>query len=323
MDIHTIKPKNLISESSSQLQESKKSSTNKTTPKVMLTKTTKVHKVHKNTTTTKTVTAQTDNKPKQKPSKMDIVKAKAAKAKTSATTTATTQPKCKSEGSSSVSASASASASTSDPARKKKDSTKGKQEATGNKKADGIKYQKRTASEVDDSDVENESEAEGQLGNHRPTKTSPTNRCPFFITCVPSRHIQKDKAEDTAVRSTLKRKRAVRNDAIWKMITGGVVASPEPSTATTMITSNKTAVTAVSCADFCVVDEVREVVDQLSIQEDDSENKTGDVTDMNARGGQSYDAPTAASTSPRRKTLDVVDDAAFEKLWDVARGKFD
>lgn len=166
------------------MQESKKSSTNKTTPKVMLTKTTKVHKVHKNTTTTKTATAQTDNKPKQKPSKMDIVKAKAAKAKTSATTTTTTQPKCKSEGSSSASASASASASTSDPARKKKKGlTKGKQEATGNKKADGIKYQKRTASEVDDSDVENESEAEGQLGNHRPTKTYvfSSSMCSLFV----------------------------------------------------------------------------------------------------------------------------------------------
>lgn len=158
-------------------QDSKKSSSNKTTSKVMPSKTTKVHKVHNNTKATTTATAQADKKPKQTlkqkaPSKEDIVKAKAAMKEAAATTTATTKPKCKSKGSSFASASASASSLTFDPAKnKKKASTKEKQETTGTKKAEGIKSQKRTASEVDDRDVENESEAEGQLGHRRPTKT--------------------------------------------------------------------------------------------------------------------------------------------------------
>lgn len=157
-------------------QDSKKSSSKNATPKIMPSKTAKVHKVRKNTKATTTATTQTDKKLKQKlkekaPSKKDTIKTNTMKKEASATTTATTKPTCKSKGSSSASASASVSASTSDPDKKKKASTKEKQEATGTEKAEDIKSQKRPASEVDNTDVTNESEPEGQLGLHRPTKT--------------------------------------------------------------------------------------------------------------------------------------------------------
>lgn len=108
---------------------------------------------------------------------------------------------------------------------------------------------------------------------------------------MPSRHIQKVKAEETDVRSILKRKKAARNDAIWKMITGGLVASSDSPSATTTIKTNKEVetmgeststatifdtvttlitevaptVTAVGGVDYRVVDEVRDAVDQLSM----------------------------------------------------------
>ncbi|KAF9550257.1 hypothetical protein EC957_001164 [Mortierella hygrophila] len=194
-------------------------------------------------------------------------------------------------------------------------------------------YQKRTASEVDDKDVENESDAEGQLGHHRPIKT---------------RRIRKDKAEETDnARSVLKRKKAARNDAIWRMITSDSVTPSDLSTKTTMTTTKKEvetmgesiitattlameialaaavpAVTAVSGVDSRVVDEAQDAVDQLSIHEGDSENKTGDITDMNTSVDQDADTPAAAAISPRRKTLNVLNDTALEKLWAVTRGKF-
>ncbi|KAG9065147.1 hypothetical protein KI688_002469 [Linnemannia hyalina] len=250
--------------------------------------------------------------------------------------------KCKSKESSSArsssaSASAAASASTSDPANKKMASAKEKQEITGAKAAKGEKYQKRTAFEVDDKDVENESEAEGQLGHYRPTK---------------ARRIRKDKAEETDdARSILKRKKAARNDAIWRLITSGPVTPSDLSIKTTTTTTKNEVETmgesiikvaiidtvttlamevalaaAVSGVDSRVVDEARDAVDQLSIHEGDSENKTGDITDMNISGGQSSDASAAAvaaaAISPRRKTLNVLNDTALEKLWAVTRGKF-
>ncbi|KAF9156072.1 hypothetical protein BG015_007375 [Linnemannia schmuckeri] len=252
MDALTTKTKELTSESS-QPQDSKKFS-HKSTPKVRSSKTSKVHKDIKMTTAAH---AQTDKKQKLKQkakSKKDAAKANAAKKEADAAAT-----KFKPKGSSS--ASAPASASVSDPTKKKKKtSTKG---AASAKESEGSKAHKRTASEVEGSNEEDEDEAEGWLRYHRPTKTYVfsssvhvfqyvdfwkelineadriINPLLLHITYVLSRRIQKGKGDGINTRPASKRKESVHNPAIWKMISGGSIASSDSSTTTTMITTDK------------------------------------------------------------------------------------
>ncbi|KAF8946210.1 hypothetical protein BGZ47_001032 [Haplosporangium gracile] len=331
MNTLATKTKKLTSESS-QPQDSMKSS-HKFIPKIKSSKTTKVHKSTKMTTA---VHAQTDKKGKleqKAKSKKDATKAKAAKKEAGAATS-------KSKSKESSSASAPASASTSNPAKKKKkkNSTKG---AAGTKESEGSKACKRTVSEVEDSDKEDEyeDEAEGRLGYHRLTKI---------------RRIQKGKAEEVNARPAPKRKESVHNPAIWKVICGGSIASSDSSTTTTMITMDKddktmdeTAIKAAiidsvtsatitsvmkvapatdtppSGVGLRVIEEVRDAVDQLSVHENNLWDRTGDFRATDLSKDQGSAIATATTIIPRHKTLDILNNDALEKDWAAARGKLD
>lgn len=63
----------------------------------------------------------------------------------------------------------------------------------------------------------------------------------FFLSfTILSRRIKKDKSEETDARPTHTNKGSVRNPAIWKIVSGGVVASSDSAVTTTtaIVTGN-------------------------------------------------------------------------------------
>ncbi|KAG0298631.1 hypothetical protein BGZ96_009705 [Linnemannia gamsii] len=361
METHRSKSKKLAE--LSQTQDSKKSSGSKTL-KVKSSKTTRVQK-------SKPTTSSDKKKQKEKlqqRAKADKESVKAKAQNKEATCSSTT--KSMSKGSPSAPKSTSASSSTkkekTEFTKEKTASTKEKQQnmqaaikiggaprlhkgtasevvsyyGDDDDEDERSKSRKRTASEIGDIDDdedgednndedEDEGEAEGQLGNHPLTKI---------------RRIQNDKSEEADAQHSHKNKESVHNPAIWKIVSGGAVASSDWTvTTTTTVVTSKDAKVATSTVDVgaatfttkmeaasvatggighVVVEDVQGAVSHLSIDgQGDSENKPRDLTEMADVCG---DLGSAVDTPiPRRETLSVLNDDTLEKHWTSARGKLD